>query len=229
MTLGQESLSPCSWHPNPAAAAHQAPPGPKACAHGASSAPCPTAHSPQAVSELGSAAPQPCVPFQVGFHADPGQAAAVSTFPCCPGAAGGRDLSQISAGVGQPGAMLQGPGVRAELGHLRGRGMGPHCPQHKVAAGLQGPPVSLPRSLPASPPTPAPLGDAGCPKSSHLALKQQFGHAEISGGAAPWGADEPESPRLTDKVTRGRGPHCPHSLAAPPLFPLQVPGVLGAG
>lgn len=116
------------------AGVHQAPPGPKACAHGASSAPCPTAHSPQAVSERGSAALQPCVPFQVGFHADPGQAAAVSTFPCHPGAGGGRDLSPVLVGVGQPGGVAQGPGVRAELGHVRGRMLGPHCPWNRMGA-----------------------------------------------------------------------------------------------
>lgn len=180
------------------------------------------------MSELGSAALQPCVPFQVGFHADPGQAAAVSTFPCHPGAGGGRDLSPVLVGVGQPGAVVQGPGVGAELGLLRGRVVGTHCPWHRMGARLQEPPTSLPHSPPASPPTPAPLGDAGCPKSSHLALKQQFGHTEIF-RFSPVGCNEPESPRLTDKVTRGHGPYCPHSLAASPLFALQVPGVLRAG
>lgn len=123
MALGQISIPPSLLlAPKPSCWSS---PGPRACACGASSAPCPTARRPQAVSELGSAALQPCVPSQVGFHTDPGQAAAVSTVPCHPGAGRGRDLSPVLVGVGQPGAVVQGPGVRAELGHLRGRVVGP--------------------------------------------------------------------------------------------------------
>lgn len=51
--------------------------------------PLPRCPRTQAVSELGGAAPQPVSSFrQVGFHTDPGQAAAVSICPCHPVAGG---------------------------------------------------------------------------------------------------------------------------------------------
>jgi len=69
-------------------------------------------------------------------------------------------------GLGQPWAVLQGPGSQtragASLGHSSDRVVWPHAPWNKLGARLYKQPISIPHTLPTSPPTTAPLGDMSC-------------------------------------------------------------------